>query len=279
MTRELVVRAMQLWRTRIGIALVVLVVGIAVVGPWVAPHGETQFVGPPSTRVVAGVLFGTDHLGQDVWSRFLLGGRSILLVALAATVGGVAVGAILGLFAAADHGRLDEWLMRTNDVVLSMPQFLLVLVALTTIGPTTWMITLAVAFTTVPRVARVIRGAAMPYAVSDFVAASEALGESRWSVARGDLLANVSGPLLVEANIRLTYSIGLIASLAFLGFASRVNGANWGLMVQENRAALAVQPWGVVLPTIALALLALGTGLIADALARTIARLDERSVS
>ena len=75
----------------------------------------------------------------------------------------------------------------------------------------------------------------------------------------------MSGPLLVEANLRLTYSIGLIASLGFLGFATKVNAADWGMMVNENRAALVTQPWGTVLPALAIALLTVGTGLIADA--------------
>jgi len=80
--------------------------------------------------------------------------------------------------------------------------------------------------------------------------------------------------LLVEANLRLTYSIGIIAGLGFLGFATERNAADWGLMVQENRVALSVQPWGTVLPAVAIALLTIGTGLISDGLARTVAGID-----
>jgi len=147
-------------------------------------------------------------------------------------------------------------------------------VALTTIGPKTWLIILAVAVTTTPRIARVARGAAVVVVERDFVASSEALGESKWRILRSDLLPNVSAPLLVEANLRLTYSIAIVASLAFLGFATEVNTANWGLMVQENRTALSIQPWGVVLPTIAIAVLTIATGLIADGLARANAGID-----
>ena len=79
---------------------------------------------------------------------------------------------------------------------------------------------------------------------------------------------------MVEASLRLTYSIALIASLAFLGLSTNPNGANWGTMIQENQLALSVQPWGVVAPIVAIALLTMGTGLIGDGIARTAAGID-----
>lgn len=272
--RSFAARAFGLGRVRAGVVIVAVVIAVALVGPLFAPRGATEFAGRPNTRQVDGSLFGTDYLGQDVWSRFLLGGRTIVLYAVVATVLGVVTGAAAGLVAAFDRGVLDELLMRTVDVLLALPQLLLVLVAMTTVGPEPWLVIVAVAMTTVPRVARVARVSAGSVVDRDFVRASEALGESTAYIVRSDLLPNVSGPLLVEASIRFTYSIGIVASLAFLGFTPRVNDANWGLMVQENRAALSVQPWGVVLPTLAIAGLALGAGLVADGLARTGAGAD-----
>ena len=81
-------------------------------------------------------------------------------------------------------------------------------------------------------------------------------------------------PLLVEASLRLTYSIGVIASLAFLGLSADPNGADWGVMIQQNRIALSVQPYGVVTPVLALALLTMGTGLIGDGISRAAAGID-----
>ena len=265
----LVRSSLRLGRVRIGCAITIVIVGVALLGPFVAPRGETEFVGRPNSGPSGAALFGTDYLGQDVWSRFLVGGRAILLYAAVSTVLGVVVGGVIGLVAALDRGLLDELLMRTVDVLLALPQLLLVLVAMTTVGPEPWLVIASVAATTAPRVARVTRGAAGSVVECDFVQASEAIGESTRYVVRSDLLPNVSGALSVEASIRFTYSIGIVASLAFLGFTPRVNDANWGVMVQENRDALSVQPWGVVLPTLAIAALALGTGLIADGVARS----------
>ena len=117
--------ALRLWRTRIGLALVAVVVGIAIVGPWVAPHGPTEFVGTPNTRNVDGLLFGTDALGQDVWSRFLHGGRTILVLAVVSTLIGLVVGIVIGLVAAYNRGRLDNVLMRTVDILLAFPGLLI----------------------------------------------------------------------------------------------------------------------------------------------------------
>ena len=267
-------RAMKLWRTRIGVALVVLLVGVAIVGPWVAPYGPAEFVGTANLSNVEGAWLGTDYFGQDVWSRFLHGGRSILFLASVATLIGFFFGAAIGLVAAYNRGRIDDALMRFMDIILAFPQLLLALVALTTVGPQSWLIIAIVAFTTIPRIARITRGAAVPVVERDFIGAAEALGESRLRIITRELLPNVTGPLLVEANLRLTYSSGIIAGLGFLGFATERNAADWGLMVQENRVALSVQPWGTVLPAVAIALLTIGTGLISDGLARTVAGID-----
>jgi peptide/nickel transport system permease protein len=89
-----------------------------------------------------------------------------------------------------------------------------------------------------------------------------------------EVLPNVTGTLVVEATLRLTYAIGLIAALAFLGVTTNPNGADWGTMVQENSGALILQPWGCLLPAIAIGLLTVGTGLVGDGLARASSGID-----
>ena len=271
---RLLKQAWRLWRTRIGVVLAGGVILIALIGPYIAPHGPADFVGAPNSS--ASGLFGTDHLGQDVWSRFLNGGRSILWIATAATVLGIVSGALVGLVAAYSRGTLDDVLMRAMDVILAFPQIMLALVALVTLGAKTWLIILAVGLTTTPRVARVVRGASQPIVERDFVSAADALGVPRWRILFAEVLPNIMSPLMVETSLRLTYAIALVASLAFLGFTPNPNGADWGLMIYENRIALAVQPWGVMLPIIAIALLTLGTGLIGDGISRAAAGIDRR---
>jgi peptide/nickel transport system permease protein len=271
----LVTRAFRLWRTRIGALFVLILVVVAIVGPYVAPHTASEFVAIPNSPPGgdAGVL-GTDYLGQDVLSRFLYGGRGILVMAAVSTAIGLVLGVATGLVAAYTRNALDDVLMRAMDVIMAFPQIMLALVAVSLVGAQTWVIIVAIAVTTAPRVARVARGAAQPVVERDFVAATESMGLSRVRILTGELLPNILGPMMVEASLRLTYSIGVIAALAFLGLSPDPNGANWGTMIQQNQIALATQPWGALTPIIAIALLTMGTGLFGDGIARTAAGID-----
>ena len=270
----LIRQAMKLRRTQIGVTLSLLLIAVALVGPFVAPFGSTEYVDMPNTLNVPGTLLGTDYFGQDVLSRFLFGGRTILILAIIATSIGITLGTTLGLSAAYLRGRYDEIIMRALDVILSFPQVLLSLVVISMFGPSNVLIICTVGLSTTPRIARIIRGAAISVVERDFISAAEALGETRKRVVFAEVLPNVTSSLLVEMNLRLTYSVGLIASLAFLGFTPEPNAANWGLMIQENRVALTEQPWGVILPTVALALMTIGTGLVGDGLSRVSTGID-----
>ena len=269
--------ALRLWRTRIGLGIVATLIVIAVFGPLVAPYSPTEFIAIPNSGPSGDALFGADALGRDVFSRFLHGGLTVLWLAAAATLLGVVGGVVIGLVAAYARNWLDDVLMRGNDVVLAFPQIILVLLAVSAIGPKLWLIVLAVGLTHAPRVARVMRGAAQEVVERDFIKAAEAVGEKRARIIFGELLPNVTSPLLVELGLRMTYSIGLVAAISFLGFGLQPPAADWGLMINENRIGLTVQPWAVVLPVAAIGLLTIGTNLVADGLARALIGIDRGS--
>jgi peptide/nickel transport system permease protein len=266
--------ALKMTRTRIGVAIVGLMVAIAVFGPLVAPHSPTEFVAVPNSGPSGKAIFGADALGRDVFSRFLHGGLTVLWLSVAATILGVVAGVVIGLIAAYSRNWLDDVLMRGNDVILAFPQILLVLLAVTALGPKLWLIVLAVGVTHAPRVARVMRGAGQEVVERDFVKAAEAVGEKRGRIVFGEVLPNVTSPLLVELGLRMTYSIGLVAAISFLGFGLQPPTADWGLMINENRLSLTVQPWSVVLPILAIGLLTVGTNLITDGIARAAIGID-----
>lgn len=266
-------RALRQRRFLTGLIITAIVVLFAIVGPWVAPHGENDIVGKPYT--MAGSLMGTDYLGQDVWSRVLHGGRTILIISLLATLLGMVLGILIGVIAAYAGGWIDEVIMRLNDVALAFPQILLALLVLTAVDqPQWWMIVLLVGISHAPRVARVARGVALGLVSRDYVAAAEALGESRTRVILAEVLPNMSAPLLAEAGLRLTYSIGMVAGIGFLGFATDPGAADWGQMINENRLALLVQPWGVIAPVIIIGIFTVGTNLMADGIAQVAGRGD-----
>ena len=267
-------RAARLGRTRIGLAIVGLLVAIAVFGPLVAPHSPTEFVAAPNSGPSADALFGADALGRDVFSRWLHGGLTVLWMSAAATTVGIVLGVVIGLVAAYSRNWLDDVLMRGNDVLLSFPAIIFVLLAVAAVGPKLWLIVLTVGLTHAPRVARVMRGAGQQVVERDFVMAAEVVGEKRWRIVFGELLPNVTSPLLVEIGLRMTYSIGLIAGVSFLGFGLQPPNADWGLMIFENRLSISVQPWAVFLPVLAIGLLTVGFNLITDGVARAAIGLD-----
>jgi peptide/nickel transport system permease protein len=267
-------RTLAYGRARIGFVIIVVIIAMALLGPWFAPHSPTQFVGAPYGAPSAKALFGTDGLGRDVLTRFLWGGRSVLALSLGATVLGLGTGIIIGLLAAYARGWLDEVLMRLTDVALAFPQIVLVLLLVSTLGPQLWLIVLTVGLAHAPRVARVTRAAALEVVERDFVKSATALGESTWHILGAELLPNISSPLLVEFGLRLTYSIGIIAAVGFMGFGLQPPAADWGLMINENRIGLTIQPWPVLLPVIAIGLLTVGMNLFTDGIARASIGID-----
>ena len=266
--------ASRLTRTRVGLVIVLVMTAVALVGPLFAPHSPTQFVGIPNSAPSGNAILGTDALGRDVFTRFLYGGRTVIGLSLATTFIGVSLGVIIGLTAAYAGGFVDELLMRISDVFLAFPQILFALLLIAALGPHIWLLVVAVSISHAPRVARVMRGAGLQVVERDFVKAAEAVGEKRRRIVLGELLPNVSSPLMVEIGLRLTYSIGLIAALSFMGFGLQPPQADWGLMINENRLALITQPWSVLAPVIAIGLLTVGSNLVTDGIARAAIGLD-----
>ena len=266
--------AWRFGRTKVGVALTGLIVLIAVLGPFLAPYTVTEFVTKPFETGVDGTVFGGDNRGRDVLTRFLWGGWTLLLLAGAAAAIGVGAGTVVGIIAGYRRGWVDDVLMRTNDVLLAFPQLIAALLVMSIIGPRAWLIVAVIAISHMPRVARVIREATRKVIEQDYVKAAEAIGLPRWRIMTVEILPNVTSPLLVELGLRLTYSIGVVAVLGFLGMGLQPPTADWGLMINENRQGMSVQPWAVALPVTAIAVLTVGANLITDGLSRAAIGID-----
>jgi peptide/nickel transport system permease protein len=261
-------RALVSPRGIIGLTIVGALVAIAIFGPVVSPHSPTEFVGAPNSQPSADYPLGTDQLGRDVLSRLLHGGWSVIWLAAVSTAVGIAVGTSIGLVSAYTRNWADEGLMRLMDVLLAFPPIVLALLAVSAIGPKLWLLVLVVMVCNVPYTARLIRTAAQEVIERDFIKAAEAAGERPLRIMFTEVLPNVTGPVMVETGLRMTYSIAIIASMSFLGFGIQPPNADWGLMINENRLSLVVMPWGVVAPAIAIGLLTVGFNLVTDAIAR-----------
>ncbi len=166
--------------------------------------------------------------------------------------------------------------MRAVDVILSFPQLVFALLLLSLLGPKLWLITIAVGVSHAPQVARVLRSATLDLSERDFVKAAELQGMRPARVVWKEILPNLVSPLMVEAGLRLTYSIVIMAGLAFLGFGQPPPAASWGTMINENRDGLSLNPWVVIVPALLIAVLTIGTNTFTDAFARVAIGVDRR---
>src|SRR6185437_14117547 len=178
-------------RGAVGLILASLIVVVAVIGPFLAPHGIADIVGPDLAKPSAHFPLGTDYLGRDVLSRVLEGGWVLLIMAAAATAIGVSLGATAGISAAYLRGVADGAIMRTVDVILAFPQLVFALLLLSILGPRLWLITLAVGITHAPQVGRVIRAATLDVSEQDYVKAVELQGMRPSKVMRKEILPNL----------------------------------------------------------------------------------------
>lgn len=259
-----------------GLAMALLVVLVAVIGPAVSPHSPNALLTLTFAKPSGQYPLGGDLLGRDVLSRLLNGGWLLLLMAVAATAIGIVAGAAAGISAAYLRGAPDGIIMRTVDVILSFPQLVFALLLLSLAGPRLWLIVLAVGLSHAPAVARVIRSATLDIAERDYVKVVELQGMRPVKVMAKEILPNLITPLMVEAGLRLTYSIVIMAGLAFLGFGQPPPAANWGMMISENRIGLQLNPWAVIAPAVLIALLTIGTNTFTDAVARVTIGVDRR---
>jgi peptide/nickel transport system permease protein len=256
----------------IGLAVVVLVVAVALLGRYVAPHDPSVPVGAPLTGPSSTAHLGTDFLGRDVLSRLLYGGRTVIGLAAAATILAYAVGLAIGLIAGFSRSKIDPILMRTVDVMLAFPPLLFLLVLITGAGTGVGILIIGVAAIQAPSISRIVRTATLEVSVRGYVEAAVARGERAVAVIVREVLPNILAPVLVDAGLRFTYSILIIASVNYLGLGLQPPASDWALLISENREYIALNVWAVLGPAAMIALLTIGVNLMGDAVARSLGR-------
>ncbi|WP_326654222.1 ABC transporter permease [Streptomyces sp. NBC_01750] len=250
-------------RAMLGALIVGVPLALALLGP--------LFAGAPGPRAASFTLggehwLGTDFVGRDVWRHVLLGGRSVVLVALTATALAYLVAVPLGLISALTHRTwLEELLMRPVDVLLAVPSLLLILLVAAVFSPGSVGLALLVALVNFPDAARIVRAAAAEAASRPAVEALRMQGETWWRMAIGYVGRSIARTLAADAGVRLTGALYLVATAAFLGVGVAPDASDWAVMVDRNRTGLFVQPWAVVVPALLIVALTMGGNLLFDA--------------
>ena len=255
----------------IGLFLVIFHIVLALTSPYLVPfdykemNASFMLSGPTSTH-----WLGADHLGRDVLSRTLLGGREALLVTAIATPIAVIWGGFVGILLGLVGGRIDEVLMRIVDAFLSLPWILKMLVLIVTFGTGMFVLIPTLAFFYGIPVIRIARAATHDVVARDFVSAARARGHKKMTIIRRELLPNVLDTLMVEGAMRWSWMLLAFSSLSFLGFGVSPPTPDWGLMIADARGFMSFAPVGVIAPVVALSSLIIGINLTADSLAKAL---------
>lgn len=255
----------------LGTTLVLIFLLLALLGPWVAPYGKNEQIFTDARQAPSAEhWFGTDRLGRDVFSRVILGARDIFTLAGLGTLLAVVAGTAFGLVSGYLGGWVDEIIMRFFDSLLAMPALLLALLLLGTIGQSRNGILIVIAVVYTPIVARVVRSVVLGVKSKGFVEAARTQGEPLRAILLREILPSVLPALAVEAALRFSYAIFLVASLGFLGVGVQPPEPDWGLMVNEARHNVTQTPWALYFPAGAIALLVIGVNLMSDGLKRVL---------
>jgi peptide/nickel transport system permease protein len=251
----------------LGVTVLVGIVILAVIGSWNTPFDPTAFairsrLVPPSWVHP----FGTDEFGRDVLSRVLAGAHLSLMIGFGAMLISLVVGVPLGMFAAFHRGVVEEVIMRSVDLLISVPPILLGLLILAVTPPNLFKTILAVGLVYIPILVRLSRALGLALLQEDFVQAAFARGEGASSILWHEILPNAWPPIIVECGLRITFAILLGSALSFLGLGPQPPSSEWGLMIAESRTFLTQAPWVGLAPGVCLCVLLVSVNLVGEGL-------------
>ncbi|MBS3792119.1 MAG: ABC transporter permease [Candidatus Bipolaricaulota bacterium] len=251
----------------IGMTIITLWIVVALLGPIIAPYAPTAYhpqdrFSPPTWKYP----FGTDRFGRDMFSRVVLGSRSVLILASSATALSLVLGSSIGLITGFLGGVVDEAVMRFMDILMSFPALLFAMLILGIFGPSSFGVITVIGLVYAPRIARVARSAVLEVKQKEFIEAAKVRGESKLYIMFVELLPNIWGPLGVEASVRFGYAIFLSASLGFLGLGVQPPTPDWGLLMKDAQSYITMAPWMAIFPALAIASLVVAVNFLADAI-------------
>jgi len=248
--------------------MVLLLIGLAVFGPWLAPadpyaSSMLKRLKPIGTE---GLPLGSDELGRDMLSRLIVGARLSLFIGITPVICAFVLGTVIGIVAGYAGGLTNTLIMRTIDVFYAFPSVLLAIALSGTLGAgvVNSLISLTIVF--IPQIARVAESVTTQVRTRDYVEAARASGANPFTIVRVHVLGNVLGPIFVYATSLIAVSMILASGLSFLGLGVKPPEPEWGLMLNTLRTAIYVQPWVAALPGAMIFITSISFNLLSDGL-------------
>lgn len=255
-----------------GLVIIVVVVGSAMLAPWIVRYSpdEQLFEGltlqgapmPPNAQF----LMGTDLLGRDLFSRMLYGARTSLIIGVVANGAALMIGTLVGLTAGFLRGWVGAILMRFTDLMMAFPALLLAICLAAIFQPSLWIVAMVIALVNWVQTARVVYTETTSLAEREFIAAERTLGASQSRILFRHILPHLVPTLIVWGTLGISVTVLLEATLSFLGVGVQPPTPSWGNIIFENQTYFQAAPWLVFIPGAAILLLALAFNLVGDAL-------------
>ncbi len=255
-----------------GLIVVIVVIGLAVAAPWIAPFNpdEQMFDGlslegaplPPGGPY----LLGTDTLGRDLFSRMLFGARTSLVIGLVANGIAVGIGLLIGILAGYMRGIVSNILMRFTDLMMAFPALLLAIVLAALLRPSLWIVAMVIALVNWVQVARIVYTETRGLVERDFIMAERSLGAGHMRVLFLHILPHLVPTAIVWGTLGIATTVLLEATLSFLGIGVQPPQPSWGNIIFESQSYFQAAPWLVFFPGAIILLTALSFNLVGDAL-------------
>lgn len=246
----------------------VAMLGLLAIGaPFLAPHSPYAIgVGPSLAPPSAGLIFGADKLGRDLFARIIYGSRTTLLVSIPSVGLAVAAGLILGSAAGYLGGRVDQVVMRLMDVFLAFPGLLLALAIVAVLGPSIPNLLITIAVVYMPSMARIVRAPVLAARETEYALAARAIGVGDVAIIGRHILPNIASPVIVDATLSTARAIIIESALSYLGLGAPPPNPSWGEMLSSSRQFMTSAPWSALFPGAAIvyastAFILLGNGL------------------
>lgn len=251
----------------IGGTFVLAVVISAVFAFTIAPYDPNIINVPMRLQPPSGEhLFGTDHLGRDVFSRVIFGSRASVLAGFVATSIAVVFGTLFGVLAGYMEGWVDSVIMRVTDALLAFPSLVLMIAFAAVFGAGLGWAMVAIGISSIPRFVRLVRGQVLSVRAREYVEASRGLGANHIRITSRHILPNILAPIIVWSSLTVGGAILAESALSFLGLGTQPPTASWGSMVNQGNQYLRMAPWIAIFPGAAIFLTVIGANLLGDAI-------------
>lgn len=251
----------------IGLVLIVILFLMAIFAHAITPYTYSKqnlmhAFEPPSAQYI----FGTDEFGRDIFSRIVYGARISLQVGFIAVGISMFIGGFLGALAGYYGGKIDNFIMRIMDVLLSIPSILLAIAIAASLGPGLFNLMIAVGISAIPNYARIVRGSVLSIRGQEFVEAAKAVGSSDLRIIFKHIIPNCTAPIIVQATLGVATAILTAAGLSFIGLGIQPPIPEWGAMLSGGRSYIRDYPYMTLFPGLAIMITILALNFVGDGL-------------